>query len=205
MTFRRLRRLMEHPAHRRCFATLGALTVALTTWSISRGGGSGGLAWVVGLLAWTPTEYLLHRFLFHVPQQHPLASLGAKHHHAHHEHPSEPPITKPLFLTLPPLGILIAAGAWLGDAAFCGAVGFLAGYLGYELCHVSAHWLGAAHPHPRLRDAHLRHHAFQTRNFGITSRAWDRLLGTMETPLTKRDGPRCASCLAGPRKSSRAR
>jgi 4-hydroxysphinganine ceramide fatty acyl 2-hydroxylase len=134
-----------------------------------------------GLFAWTFVEYLLHRFLFHLPPGHPLAFAGARMHHDHHVDPSRGPVVKPPALTLAAFAATFAvAVASLGMARAAPLwSGLIAGYLVYELSHLAAHRLGEErHPWPAQRRRHLRHHDDASLGFGISSPLWDRVLGT---------------------------
>jgi sterol desaturase/sphingolipid hydroxylase (fatty acid hydroxylase superfamily) len=133
---------------------------------------------------WTLTEYWIHRAIFHFE---PEEGLGARFHWiihgVHHDHPNDP-----LRLVMPPsvsvpLSSLFCLGFWavLGTPRWYGfAVGFLAGYLIYDMTHYYLH-----HHKPRtrvgrwLRELHMRHH-FQdhTVGFGISAPYWDKAFGT---------------------------
>jgi len=143
------------------------------------------LAWAgAGLLAWTLTEYWLHRAVLHLE---PERGLGAKlhwmFHGAHHEHPNNPDfVVAPPVVSLP-LGALFAlafllvlgAPAWLPFTA-----GFMAGYLAYDLTHYRLHQGRPRSPlGRRLREQHMRHH-FQDgeRSFGVTTPLWDHVFRT---------------------------
>ncbi len=137
--------------------------------------------WAAGVLTWTLLEYLLHRFAFHLPPAHGLSIFGARQHFEHHTNAGHTPITKPLLLTLPALALGYAATIGLTSLDLATPIwsGLIAGYLGYEVLHVAAHMLGSdEHPLPGFQRAHLDHHRDISRNFGITSPLWDRILGT---------------------------
>ncbi len=142
-------------------------------------------AWVFGgYLFWTLTEYWMHRLVFHFE---PEEGIGARLHWiihgVHHDHPNDP-----LRLVMPPsVSVPLAA-------LFCGAfllvlgtpggwlvgVGFLLGYLIYDMTHFHLH-----HHKPRtrlgrlMRELHMRHH-FQddTRGFGVSAPFWDYVFRT---------------------------
>lgn len=145
-------------------------------------------AWlgILGLFAWTLTEYLLHRFIFHftptTPTQERLEFLM---HGLHHADPKDP--TR---LVMPPAGSLI-----LGAIVFsiCRGLfgpiwaeplfGFLViGYLCYDYVHYFIH-----HSNPRtvfgkiVKQHHMKHH-FVTPNarWGVSSPLWDHVFGTLE-------------------------
>jgi sterol desaturase/sphingolipid hydroxylase (fatty acid hydroxylase superfamily) len=144
----------------------------------------------LGYIAWTLTEYWIHRAIFHFE---PADGLGARFHWiihgVHHDHPNDP-----LRLVMPPsvsvpLSTLFCIGFWalLGTPKwYAFGAGFLAGYLLYDMTHYFLH-----HHKPRtrlghwLRELHMRHH-FQdhTRGFGISAPYWDKAFGTF--PLRRR-------------------
>ena len=176
----RLARMLSHADHRRCYAVLvlvelGVLAVA--AWR-APGALALGLVWLGGVAAWTLLEYLLHRFVFHIPRTSPLSALGSRQHLDHHDAPSRLPITKPLCLTLPAIVIGVGVVSTLGPLGLAVAAGLVAGYLGYELAHVAAHVLVGDHPLPNLQALHLQHHIEPGRAFGITNGVWDRVFGT---------------------------
>jgi dihydroceramide fatty acyl 2-hydroxylase len=137
-----------------------------------------------GYVFWTLTEYWMHRLVFHFE---PERGIGARLHWiihgVHHDHPNDP-----LRLVMPPsvsipLAALFVWGftAVLGTpAAWLFAVGFLSGYLAYDMLHFHVH-----HHTPRtalgklLRELHMRHH-FQddTRGYGVSAPFWDHVFGT---------------------------
>jgi len=142
-------------------------------------------AWAVGgYLAWTLTEYWMHRAIFHFEPEHGLgARLHWMLHGVHHDHPNDP-----LRLVMPPTASLpLAAGFVLafqlalefGPACALGA-GFLAGYLAYDMIHCYVH-----HARPRtrvgrrLRAHHMRHHfSDHATAYGVSAPYWDRVFGT---------------------------
>jgi dihydroceramide fatty acyl 2-hydroxylase len=137
-----------------------------------------------GYLLWTLTEYWMHRLVFHFE---PEDGIGARLHWiihgVHHDHPNDPlrlvmppSVSVPLALLFYGLFVLV-----LGTpAAHLFAVGFLGGYLTYDMTHYHMH-----HHTPRtplgklLRELHMRHH-FQddTRGFGVSAPFWDYVFGT---------------------------
>jgi 4-hydroxysphinganine ceramide fatty acyl 2-hydroxylase len=145
---------------------------------------------VLGVLAWSLTEYLLHRFIFHLE---PDSRWGRRVHFiihgVHHDFPHDP-----MRLVMPPsVSIPLALLFWLGFDALLGPAwalpafaGFLLGYLVYDMAHYHMH-------HHRsknrlslaLRRYHYRHHFQQAdRGFGVTTPLWDRVFRT--SPLVRR-------------------
>ncbi len=137
-----------------------------------------------GYVAWTLTEYWLHRVVFHYEPTHPLAvRLHWMMHGVHHDHPNDP-----LRLVMPPsvsvpLALAFGLVFWLllgSAAAPAFMAGFTAGYLAYDMLHYHVH-----HHRPRtrvgrkLRELHMRHH-FQDheRGYGVSAPYWDHVFGT---------------------------
>jgi sterol desaturase/sphingolipid hydroxylase (fatty acid hydroxylase superfamily) len=144
----------------------------------------------LGIVAWSLTEYMLHRFVFHLePDSHWGRRLHFVIHGVHHDFPHDP-----MRLVMPPsVSIPLAIAFWflfravLGPAwALPAFAGFLLGYLVYDMSHYHMH-------HHRsknrlslaLRRYHYRHHFQQSdRGFGVTSPVWDRVFRT--SPLVRR-------------------
>ncbi len=166
----------------------GPAVAALIYWSIARAG----LGWVDtgllaggGLLAWTLTEYWLHRTFFHwVPSTSWGARLHFLVHGVHHRWPRDkyrlvmpPAVSLSLFaLFLGLFALLLGPRAWAFHA------GFTLGYLAYDMIHYYVHhfaprnrWLKA------LRRHHMLHHfkkGYEERHFGVSSPLWDRVFRT---------------------------
>ncbi|WP_437984591.1 sterol desaturase family protein [Sorangium sp. So ce117] len=175
--------MFRDPADARRLAVVAAAEVLLLGIGVWSGGGAlaGALFWAAGLAGWTLIEYLLHRFLFHLPAEHPLAFLGARIHLAHHELPDQTPIVKPPAATLGAFSAGFCATAVAAGASRAAPLwaGLVAGYLLYELSHLAAHLLSDAdHPLPAQRRHHLRHHAAPRARFGVSSALWDRAFDT---------------------------
>ena len=144
-----------------------------------------GLALMLGgYVAWTLTEYWMHRLVFHFE---PNAGLGARVHWmihgVHHDHPGDrsrlvmpPVVSVPLALAF--FGLFTLA---LGTPeAYPFTAGFVTGYVAYDVTHYRAH-----HARPRtrvgrlVRELHMRHHfEDDTRGFGVSAPYWDRVFGT---------------------------
>jgi dihydroceramide fatty acyl 2-hydroxylase len=137
-----------------------------------------------GYVAWTLTEYLGHRYLFH--WQFP-GELGKRIHFlihgVHHDHPSDPlRLVMPVLLSGP---ILLAAFGVI--AAVFGfpltwpvLAGFTAGYLAYDMVHYHVHHREPTTRFGRmLRRVHMLHHfRDHDRGFGVSAPWWDYVFGT---------------------------
>ncbi|HKU43329.1 MAG TPA: sterol desaturase family protein [Polyangiales bacterium] len=140
---------------------------------------------VAGYLAWTLTEYWLHRLLFHWQ---PAGEFGERMHFVlhgvHHKWPRDR-----LRLVMPTTVSVVLfwlfLGAWLlmfGRYAYTFHAGFAIGYMFYDLSHYYMH-----HGHPRwrwlkdLRKHHMVHHSPKLeheKKFGVSTTLWDHVFGT---------------------------
>jgi len=139
---------------------------------------------IEGLISWTLTEYLLHRFVFHYHRDSKIGSrINYIIHGNHHEYPRD---KERLFM--PPAPSIIIASSFFGFFYFCFELksmsffpGFIFGYLMYGTMHYAIH---AGNP-PFIwmkglwRNHHLHHYAESNKGFGVSSTLWDHLLGTM--------------------------
>jgi len=142
---------------------------------------------VLGVLGWTLVEYLLHRWLFHLP---PSSNPRIKEiqyvlHGYHHDFPDDPGrLVAPPILSWP-LAVGVAAvymllfGSWW-TPLFGGTV---LGYLGYDWMHYYTHHAKPKNAFGRfMRRFHFEHH-FGTAHsqYGLSSPLWDLFLGTFWT------------------------
>jgi sterol desaturase/sphingolipid hydroxylase (fatty acid hydroxylase superfamily) len=158
---------------------------ALSGWAIA------GL-YVAGGLAWTLTEYLIHRFAFHFE---PRSALGKRlfylFHGIHHDYPNDsmrlvmpPAVSIPLaFLFYG--GFRLLLGKPVVDPFFAG---FLTGYLAYDMLHYAIHhapWKTGIGLY--LRQHHFRHHFQDAESgFGVSSPLWDVVFRTMPAGAPER-------------------
>ena len=190
---------LEHSptAYRLDFAFYGLLSLAMASaLLLFHPAGSAGLlaAWAVaGLLAWSPVEYALHRFVLHGLRP------FSRWHDEHHRRPtalmgSPTWITLALFAGLVALPAFWLVGAWPACAL---TFGLLTGYLAYGLTHHATHhvvggfirrnaWL------VKRRRWHALHHQahrpssadspagprLKPGHYGVSSALWDHVFGT---------------------------
>ncbi len=167
------------------FALLWAVllpAIAFTAWMTAR------TWWAIplvfgGVVVWTATEYALHRYVFHFePRSELLQKFVYIIHGNHHSHPNDPLRNlMPPVVSIPVAGLIwLALVAAIGPQGSWAFLGFMVGYVIYDLVHF------ACHQRPmkgRLANAlkvhHMRHHHFKVDgNFAITGMIWDRLLST---------------------------
>lgn len=136
---------------------------------------------VAGLLAWTLTEYVMHRFVFHyVPKSAIGLRLHFLFHGVHHDYPNDamrlvlpPSISIPLATGFYFLFLAIIPAAYM-DAFF--AV-FLTGYLVYDISHYALHHSNFNNRFwKKLKHHHMQHHyADPTKGYGVSSALWDKI------------------------------
>lgn len=130
---------------------------------------------VTGSFAWTLTEYLFHRWVYHLG-----FTITRSGHEKHHEDPTAY-LAMPWFITpllfLPPQ--LLVSG-WYGASGFSTFLaGWFGGFIAYSFMHHSLHHYKLKYAWFRhLQSEHRIHHALPETNYGVTMRFWDRVFGT---------------------------
>jgi sterol desaturase/sphingolipid hydroxylase (fatty acid hydroxylase superfamily) len=143
-----------------------------------------------GVLIWSLTEYLLHRFVFHWESD---TRFGRRFHFllhgVHHDYPSDKDrLVMPLGASIP-LGIFFYAlyyftlGPVVGEPVYAGMT---FGYLAYDGTHYAVHHFKQRTRLGRYVRRHhmLHHHADHNGGFGVSSPLWDIVFRTM--PSLKR-------------------
>ncbi len=139
---------------------------------------------VAGFFSWTLAEYLMHRYVFHWIKEDSKIVSGFHYalHGYHHSHPNDanrlfmPPVPALLFLSAF-FGIF---GLFLGSYVWYFLPGFELGYLIYSYVHYSMHTQKAPKRLKFLWKHHTLHHfKYPDKAFGVSSRFWDRVFGTM--------------------------
>lgn len=141
------------------------------------------VAWFLfGVLAWTPTEYVLHRWAFHYE---PKAAWAQRFHFiihgVHHDYPNDAhrlvmPPSASLPITLAFYGLFSLLLPASGLNAF--VAGFMSGYVVYDLIHYALHHASWRMPwFAWLKRNHMQHHFVEPdRRYGVSSPLWDILL-----------------------------
>ncbi|MDR3610655.1 MAG: sterol desaturase family protein [Ignavibacteriaceae bacterium] len=139
---------------------------------------------ILGIIVWSLTEYLLHRFIFHyVPDSKFGLRIHFIFHGVHHDYPSDsrrlvmpPSVSVPLALLF--FYLFSAILGYIYVAPFM--AGFLTGYLFYDMTHYAIHhfnmhnkfWLA-------IKNHHMKHHYQDpAKGFGVSSPVWDKIIGT---------------------------
>ncbi|MFK7932798.1 MAG: sterol desaturase family protein [Saprospiraceae bacterium] len=139
---------------------------------------------LLGILVWSITEYVMHRFVFHYELPGKLGKrLHFIFHGVHHDYPND---SKRLVLP-PSVSIPLALLFYYGFDALLGNslnapffAGFLVGYLFYDMLHYAVHHVNSNNKiFIALKTHHLKHH-FKEPNlgYGVSSPLWDVMVGT---------------------------
>jgi sterol desaturase/sphingolipid hydroxylase (fatty acid hydroxylase superfamily) len=146
-----------------------------------------------GGLLWTFTEYMLHRYVFHLPPKGPVSSfIYFQSHGIHHQYPDD----YYRLLMVPPVSLPLAGLFYLGFRALLPPTvlpavfgGFIVGYLAYDYVHFAVHHLKPpraawAAPIARwfkaARRRHLVHHfGDHHRGYGVSTGLWDHVFRTV--------------------------
>lgn len=139
---------------------------------------------LVGLLAFTLIEYVVHRYVYHIPATTKgRAKFQYTMHGVHHEYPKDK--TR---LAMPPIITVFVASLLFfifrfsfGSYAFGLLSGFTFGYAMYLFVHYAIH--AYSPPKNFLKvwwTHHSQHHYRQDEvAFGVSSTLWDHIIGTM--------------------------
>jgi hypothetical protein len=155
----------------------------------------GAIAFLAGGMAWSASEYFIHRFVGHGPKrQMPTTRLGRlspiglayefnREHLMHHANPSYFAATSKKVMAasiaIPALGAVLSPIMGVRTAASF-ALGFGTVYASYEVIHRILHTRAPRTRYGRwFRQHHLLHHHKTPRNnHGVTSALWDHVFGT---------------------------
>ena len=144
-----------------------------------------GLAVVVlGIVAFTFVEYMMHKHFFHMEPDTPIKDkLQYGIHGVHHDYPRDKDrLAMPPFVSAAYAAILYLVFTLLmGDFALYFLPGFLVGYSGYLGVHYVVHVYNP--PKNFLKVLWVNHAIHHYKNpdsaFGVSSPLWDYLLGTL--------------------------
>ena len=138
---------------------------------------------LLGVLLWTLTEYLIHRYVFHYQ---PKTRWGKRLHYVihgvHHDYPNDarrlvmPPVVSiPLAFLF--YGLFLLVFGRLTPPVFAGLV---FGYVCYDMLHYATHHLAMKRgARLWLKQYHLRHHFKDDHvGYGISSPLWDYVFRT---------------------------
>ncbi len=143
---------------------------------------------VVGLLVWTLTEYILHRWVFHYePKSQWGQYVHFMVHRIHHDYPRDSTrLVMPLLVSIPLAALFyVAFSAIFTIYANTLFSGFIVGYMAYDSIHYATHHLPMTSRLGRfLKTYHMRHH-FEDSHvaFGVSNPLWDYVIGSVPSYL----------------------
>jgi hypothetical protein len=158
------------------------------------------IAFTLGALTWSASEYLIHRFVGHGPRRRGPAKglssvltpsgLARRFNDEHLHHHADPsyfaPTSHKAAAAVAALGLAGSAASFVAGRrlGFSYGLGLAATYFTYEVLHRRVHTHPPKGPYSRwIRRHHLVHHHRNPRmNHGVTSPLWDLVAGT-EIPL----------------------
>lgn len=136
-----------------------------------------------GFFSWTLGEYLMHRFLYHRPDD-ATYDTGVQYlfHGIHHYFPDDD--SRTVLPPVPSLGIAAVFFGFfyliIGKYAFTFGSGFLIGYCAYMTVHYTIHKIPPPKRFNWWWNYHNIHHYQQhDRAFGVTNPFWDFVFGTL--------------------------
>ncbi|MDZ4711930.1 MAG: sterol desaturase family protein [bacterium] len=145
---------------------------------------AGSVSFAFGILLWSLTEYIIHRWAFHYD---PKSGLGKKVHFLvhgiHHDYPRDATrLVMPLLVSIP-----LATFFYLLFQASFGIYhlnifsGFILGYVSYDSIHYATHHLDMKGKIGKfLKTYHLRHHYSDDHTaYGVSNPMWDYVFGTV--------------------------
>jgi sterol desaturase/sphingolipid hydroxylase (fatty acid hydroxylase superfamily) len=145
--------------------------------------GTTALLVVLGFVAWTLSEYWLHRLFFHWQ---PGGVWGERMHFlvhgVHHKWPHDryrlvmpPAVSITLFVIFITLWV-----ALFGSYGWAFHAGYTVGYMYYDLTHYCLHHFRPMTAYGiRLKKHHMLHHFKESdRRYGVSSKLWDYVFGT---------------------------
>ena len=154
-----------------------------------------GVSWVAipalflaGLAVWSLTEYLVHRFFFHME---PRSVWGKRFiflfHGIHHVQPHvKTRLVMPPVVSIP--GAIAFYFAFTAVFGVLGAgalmwplfAGFALGYIGYDLLHYFEHHMPMKGPVLKFLKRHHMEHHYKTpkARFGVSTNMWDEVFHT---------------------------
>ncbi len=140
--------------------------------------------YIVGLVIWSLVEYIMHRFVFHLPPK--GAIMERMHfifHGVHHDYPNDrlrlvlpPSVSIPLALLL----YFIFAQLFNPLQMACFFPGFITGYLIYDIGHYAMHHYNfKSGIMKKVKQHHMLHHySDDEKGYGVSTPLWDWIFGS---------------------------
>jgi 4-hydroxysphinganine ceramide fatty acyl 2-hydroxylase len=149
------------------------------------------ITFLTGVLLWTLTEYVIHRYAFHYD---PKTENGKKIHFlvhgVHHDYPRDATrLVMPLLVSIP-LAIIfyLIFKSLFGIYHLPLFAGFTLGYVAYDSIHYATHHMQMNGRVGRfLKQYHLKHHYNDNHTaYGVSNPLWDYVFNTVPHYLSKK-------------------
>jgi len=142
------------------------------------------LVFIAGVVAWTLTEYTIHRWAFHVK---PTTEIGKKLHFLvhgiHHDYPRDSTrLVMPLLVSVPlAVAFFFLFRVIVAPHHFALFSGFLFGYVAYDSVHYATHHFPMTTRIGRfLKEYHMKHHYVDEHTgYGVSNPMWDYVFNTV--------------------------
>ena len=134
---------------------------------------------LAGLISWTLTEYVLHRFVFHfMPSSRWGKRLHFIFHGVHHDYPNDAKrLVLPPSVSIPLTVLFYFVFSQTIPTLYLNSffAAYLAGYLCYDMFHYAFHHRNFSNPIlKKLKQQHMTHHYSDSdHGYGVTSGLWD--------------------------------
>ncbi|MCB0833046.1 MAG: sterol desaturase family protein [Bacteroidetes bacterium] len=146
---------------------------------------------LLGVVIWTLTEYVIHRWAFHYePHSQWAKNLHFLVHGIHHDYPRD---STRLVMPVPvsvPLAILFYYLFRLAFGVYTPPLfaGFMTGYVVYDSIHYATHhWPMRSGVGKWLKDYHIRHHFEDDHTaYGVSNPFWDFVFRTVPDYLREK-------------------
>jgi sterol desaturase/sphingolipid hydroxylase (fatty acid hydroxylase superfamily) len=147
------------------------------------------IALVIGMLTYATSEYIVHRFLFHIktPENPFMLKMIKRLHYDHHVNPDDLKLLfLPLWFSIPGF-IIYSLIVFFSTRSIELTTAFATGLVAYFLFYEWKHYIAHKPIQPRtkmgknIKKHHLLHH-FKNENywFGVTHTSFDKTLGTFK-------------------------
>lgn len=138
----------------------------------------------LGIFVWSLTEYLLHRFFFHIPQTNRVfKAIYFYSHGIHHDAPNDATrLVMPPSASVPLAILFYFLFEAVGGAYYLPLfAGFITAYMAYDFIHFSTHFFNFKSAWFRkIKENHMRHHFLTNKyNLGLSTPLWDYVFFTI--------------------------
>lgn len=161
------------------------ILISLSTYRFEITVSAGVIAWMGGWVLWTLVEYVLNRWLLHLPGSSiSIVDSIIQYHARHHDHPERIEYTfiHPALVAFTVIPLLLWSLVMSSGAGLIATSGFLFGYLGFIVLHACEHHYVS--PPLSFMKGLWQHHFLHHHNdahaaFGVSTLWWDVLFSSM--------------------------